>query len=55
MIHKLIFWYILNERKFILLYTVKCLQVFLSPVNISIYYKSFVCTQLNGFKLPYEQ
>ena len=34
---------ILNEPGLILLYIVKWFQVFLSNMNISIYYKSFVC------------
>ena len=43
----------LNEPGFILLYTVKWFEVFLSNTNISIYYSAFVCTQLNGFKYFY--
>ena len=36
-----------------LLHTVNWLQVLQSKTNNSIYYKSFVCTQLNGFKNCY--
>ena len=42
-----------NEPELILLYTVKWFQVFLLSMNISIYYLSFVCTQLSGFKYCY--
>ena len=43
----------LNEPELILLYPVEWFQVFLSNTIISIYYKSFVCSQLNGFKYFY--
>ena len=36
----------LNNPELILLYIVKWFQVFLSRPNISIHYKSFVCTQM---------
>ena len=39
----------LNEPKLILLHTVKWFQEFLSNMNNSIYSKSFICTQLNGY------
>ena len=41
--------YIFNEPEHILLYTVKWLHIILSNTNISIYFKSFVCTHLNGY------
>ena len=40
----------LNESELHILYSVKWFQEFLSHTNISIYNKSFICTQLNGFK-----
>ena len=43
----------LNEPEHILLYTVKYFQVFLSKMNISIYYLSFVYTQLNDSEYYY--
>ena len=43
----------LNESELILLYIVQWFQVFLSNMNISIYCKSFICAQLNGFKYCY--
>ena len=36
----------LNEPELILLHTVKSFHLFLSNINNSIYYYSFVCTQM---------
>ena len=42
-----------NKPELIVLHTVKWFQIFLSNMNNSIYYKSFVCTLWNGFKYCY--
>ena len=39
-----------NKPEIICVPRVKCFQDFLSDANNSISYKSFVCTQLTGFK-----
>ena len=39
----------LNKLEIFLFHTVKWFQVFLSLMNNSINYLSFVCTQLNGY------
>ena len=40
---------ILNKPELICLHTVKWFQSLISNGNNSIYYESFVCTQVNGF------